>query len=286
MLDCESLEIIVIDNHSEDATQATVNKLFPSVKYLRTDENIGAAGRNFGMEAATGEIVITLDDDVSGLTASALGVLVRQFREDPKLGAVNFRVVDEQGRTCNWVHHCKEEEFFDKTFPTYEITEGAVAFRRKTLQLSGYYPETFFLSHEGPDLAFRIIEQGYRVIYSGEICVRHWFSSAGREPWRNYYYDTRNQLWLAARHFPLSYAVTYLVRGLSAMLFYSLRDGYFIQWLKAVRDGLSGLGKACGERKVLSSSTMDIIRKIDSRRPSIGYLIKAKVIEKKDLLVK
>ena len=129
-------------------------------------------------------------------------------------------MVNQDGRTCNWVHHCKEEEYYDREFLTYEITEGAVAFRKKALNCSGYYPENFFLSHEGPDLAFRIFENGYRVIYWGDIRVEHLFSEEGRKPWRNYYYDTRNQFWLAARHFPFDYAVVYLGRGLGSMLVY------------------------------------------------------------------
>lgn len=280
------LEIIVIDNHSEDMTQMMMNQEFPTTTYIRTEQNIGAAGRNIGMKNSNGGIIITLDDDITGLTDNAIHTLVRQFAEDPKLGAVNFRIVNQDGRTCNWVHHCKEEEFFDKNFLTYEITEGAVAFRKETLHLSGHYPDRFFLSHEGPDLAFRILDRGFKVVYTGNIIVRHSFAQESREPWRNYYYDTRNQFWLAARHFPLSYAVTYLARGLLSMLVYSLRDGYFVYWLKAIADGLTGLRRALKERNVLSEATMTTVREIDSRRPSLGYFIKNRLITKKDLLFK
>jgi GT2 family glycosyltransferase len=280
------LEIVVVDNHSEDMTQTMMKQNFPSVTYIRTERNIGAAGRNLGMQGSTGDVIVTLDDDVTGLTDAALHSLARQFGEDPKLGAVNFRIMNGEGRTCNWVHHCREEEFFDKTFLTYEITEGAVAFRKDALRLSGYYPDTFFLSHEGPDLAFRILDRGFKVIYTGDITVQHSFAQESREPWRNYYYDTRNQLWLAARHFPLSYGVTYLARGLLSMLMYSLRDGYFVYWLRAIADGLRGLRRALNERKVLTNATMNTVREIDSQRPSIFYLIKHRFIARRNLLFK
>ena|SRR5689334_14721033 len=274
------IEIVLVDNHSLDDTQAMVETEFSEVVYIRTDSNIGAAARNVGMRAARNEIVVTLDDDIKGLQARSIERIARVFSDDPTLGALNFRVTDPLGRTCNWVHHCRPEEFADKNFLTYEITEGAVAFRKSVLADCGYYPQAFFLSHEGPDLAFRIMDAGYQVRYDGNIVVTHSFAEQGRQPWRNYYYDTRNQLWLAARNFPLWYAIVYLARGLSTMLLYSIRDGYFLYWLKAIRDGLSGLKGALRERRALSNTTIEMVRAINRQRPSLVYMIKNRLLTK------
>ena len=280
------LEILVVDNHSEDETQQIVALNFATFRYIQTGANIGTAARNIGMTMAKHDIIITLDDDVNGLTSNAIDSVARKFAEDPKLGAVNFSVRNPDGNVCNWVHHCKQEEFYDKDFSTYEITEGAVAFRKEALEYAGYYPETFFLSHEGPDLAFRILESGFKVIYTGDVTVEHHFASEGRKHWRNYYYDTRNQFWLAARNFPFWYAAAYLLRGMSSMFVYSLRDRYVRYWLKGVIDGLRGLGGALRERKVLSAATMRSLREIDSRRPSFAYLVKKRLLTKNGLLFK
>lgn len=268
------LEIIVIDNHSQDETQQAIPVEFPSVKYIRTDKNIGASARNIGMQAAVGDIIVTLDDDIQGLNDKDLRFLANYFDLNPKVGALNFGVRTIEGEVCNWVHHCKQEEFYDKNFMTYEITEGAVAFRKMAISQSGGYSDAFFLSHEGPDLAFRIYEAGYEVRYSGVISVSHHFANEGRTPWRNYYFDTRNQIWLAARNFPISYAITYLVRGLPAMAFYSIRDGFFLYWVKALWDGIIGLRSSLKERRALSKETMSIILDIDSQRPNILYVLK------------
>jgi len=274
------LEIIVVDNHSEDNTQNMIKERYPTVMYVRTDENIGVLARNIGMKNAKGEIVITIDDDIQGIHDDDLGNLVSIFNNQPELGAVNFKIVNPQGKVCNWVHHCKEEDYHDKEFITYEITEGAVAFRKTTLEQSGYYPRNYFISHEGPDLAFRIFECGFKVIYSGKVNVTHYYSDEARELWRNYYYDTRNQFWLAARNFPLSYSITYLSRGLISMMIYSIRDGYFIYWLKAIKDAIIGLKSVLQERRVLSDNTMHIINQIDSNRPDLFYLLKKRIFKK------
>lgn len=276
-----SHEIIVVDNCSEDGTKEMVSTQFSNVTYIRTDRNRGVSARNLGMHASRGEFIITLDDDVVGITDKDLITLREIFGKNPDIGAVNFKVVNPQdGTLCNWVHHCPPEEFQGREFATYEITEGAVAFRRKVLEKSGYYPEEYFISHEGPDLAFRIIEKGYKVIYSHRICVEHFHSNEGRAPWRNYYYDTRNQFLLAKRHFPFLYACGYLARGLAAMLIYSVRDGYYSYWIKGVRDGIRMAWESREQRKVLRKKTMNIIKSIDANRSGFIYLYKKRILQK------
>jgi GT2 family glycosyltransferase len=274
-------EIIVVDNHSEDGTEEMVRVDFPLVDLIRTEENMGATARNLGLQRARGDIVITMDDDIIGITAEDLDGLIFLFEQRPELGAVNFQVRDYfTGSVCNWVHHRPAEKHSGREFLTYEITEGAVAFRKNALERVGYYPEYFFISHEGPDLAFRLMNQGYTVLYSPTVAVRHKHSSLGRKEWMNYYYDTRNQLWLATRNFPWSYSARYLARGLGSMLLYSLRDGYFRCWGRGIIDGLKGIQKAFEDRKTLRPETMEKIREIDKERAGTFVLLRQRLTKK------
>jgi len=276
------IEIIVVDNYSLDDTEKMIRSYFPHIQYIKTEENIGAGARNYGLRAAKGEIVITLDDDIDGLKDDSIHYLVEMFRKKTNLGAVNFRILDAKtGKLSNWPHHCIAAEFENTEFHTYEITEGAVAFRKAAIEKTGYYPEDFFLSHEGPDLAFRLIDHGYEVIYSGLISVNHHHSSLGRKNWYNYYFDTRNQFWLAARNFPCGHSLMYLCRGLFGMLFLAIRDGYFLTYCRGIKDGLVGLKKALRNRKVLSAQTLALIKEIDSARPNLIALLKSGVLQKK-----
>jgi GT2 family glycosyltransferase len=277
----EPLEVIVVDNHSEDSTKELVCSEFQDFKYIQTESNIGVAARNIGLKNAEGDIVITLDDDIIGIEDRDVKNIVTLFANRPKLGVVNFKVLDPiKGNICNWPHHCLPETYGDKEFLTYEITEGAVAFRKKIFEKSGYYFGDFFLSHEGPDLAYRILNNGYQVIYSGIVSVMHYHSDLGRKPWLNYYYDTRNQLWLATRNFPFLYAMRYLFRGVLSMLIYSLRDGYFFYWAKAVIDGLRNLKNILKTRKVITTDTMKIVKRIDKNKPTMRYLIRKRLFQR------
>jgi GT2 family glycosyltransferase len=269
-------QIIVVDNASTMAAEM-MTRLYPDATLIRAPRNLGAAGRNLGFAAATGDVVICLDDDVYGLSRDALERLEEIFA-DNLIGAVNFSVLEENtGRVVNWAHQRKVEQFSRTIFDTYGISEGAVAFRRSILVRVGGYPEAFFLSHEGLDLAFRIMDQGARVIYNPTVSVTHTFAAEGRTSWRNYYYDTRNALWLAARNLPLGYGCRIVARQVGATWLYSLRDGYFRWWLKGIWHGVRGLRSAWGERRALSRQTMRRIRRIDTFRPPLLYLLRTRL---------
>ncbi|MFH1143670.1 MAG: glycosyltransferase [Candidatus Eisenbacteria bacterium] len=271
------LEIIVVDNCSSDGTAEMLRRDHPGVRHHRTERNRGVCARNDGLERARGEIVITLDDDILGLDRAAVAHIVRTFREDEALGALNFRVVDHfSGATACWVHHRPIDQA-PARFETYEITEGAVAFRAAALRATGGYYEEFFISHEGPDLAFRLMNAGYRVAYDGSVTVRHKHEERSREPWRFYYYDTRNQIWLAARNMPAGYAARYLFTGLAAMLVYAIRDGYLGWWWRGVRDGLARVGRVRRTRRPWSATTAAAVRRIDRQRPGFWTLLRARV---------
>jgi len=272
-------QIIVVDNASGTPVE-TVTRRHPGVSLIRSPRNLGAAGRNLGFAAATGDIVICLDDDVHSLSRDTFERLQEIFA-DASVAAVNFKVLEEgSGRIVNWVHHRSVDKFADATFETYEITEGAVAFRRSVLQRVGGYPESFFLSHEGPDLALRIMDLGARVIYHPAISVSHSFAPEGRPSWRKYYYDTRNTLWLAARNLPALYGMRLVARQTLAMLVYSVRDGYIGWWSKGIWDGVRGLPAAWNARREVSLETMRRIRRIDSFRPPLLYQLRRRLFSR------
>lgn len=275
----KSFEVIVVDNHSEDSVEWIVD-LYEFARLIQMDKNLGVAGRNRGIEAAHGDIIITLDDDVSGITDADIKQLITIF-QDASIGAVCFKVLDEEtGQIINWCHHRKQEEYSERSFITEEITEGAVAFRSEALELSGLYPEEFFISHEGPDLALRIMNGGYKVIYIPDIIVRHSHSTLGRASWRRYYYDTRNQLWLVLRNYPLLMGVKSLTIGLGAMAIYALRDGFFRYWLKGIMDGIKGSKRALEQRSPMGIQTHRLLKEMAKYRPGIWYMVKKRFLDR------
>ena len=275
------LEIIVVDNNSTDETEAIVLQEFPEVQYYRMDSNQGVSARNVGLSKANGDIVITLDDDIIGIDDNEIEAIVALFDKHHDVGAICFNVIDYfSGRICNWCHHYKIEEFADKQFVTDEISEGAVALRRSVFAKSGFYPVDFFISYEGADLLCRMLDAGYKTIYSPEVVVRHRHAQQGRPNWRRYYYDTRNQIWFVARNYPMVLGLRYLAKGLTAMLFYSVRDGFIKYWVKGIWDGVRSLTKVLEDRKCINKKTLRTLRQISKKRPGLFYMIRKRLFQK------
>jgi GT2 family glycosyltransferase len=213
------------------------------------------AGRNAGVEHTSGELLFFLDDDASLAAPDALARVTERFEAQPRLGLLQLRVDPRGGGrpARDWVPRVR---IGDRT-RSGELTavwEGAVAIRRGLFLEVGGWPEEFRFVHEGIDLAWRVMDAGYRVEYAGDVAVTH--PQPRPVPARHgysLYYGMRNKVWLARRHLPLPlgvpYAGLFALRGLLRV-----RSGGDLRALaKGIRDGIT---KPCGRRRRLRPSTL------------------------------
>ena len=112
-----NLELVVIDNCSNDTTPDIVKKVKDKrLRYIKNDENIGAIN-NFSkcVEEAKGNYFVLLPHDdilLPGCISSYVDKLL-----DPKIGVVysSIRVIDENGSALSSkVNHAKDQFFGDK----------------------------------------------------------------------------------------------------------------------------------------------------------------------------
>lgn len=276
-LNSENTEVIVVDNASEEPAK-DVLKPYPFVSVITLEDNLGVGARNVAIKEAKTEIVITLDDDVRGITVDGIERIVHAFTSDPKLSALNFKVLEEgTGKQINWCHHRKVEEWGNKPFETYEISEGAVALRREAVVNVGLYPENYFISHEGPDLAIRLMNAGGVVRYEPKISVQHARSEIARVSWRRYYYDSRNLIWFVYKYFGWRRGILKIFIELGALFIYSIRDGYLKYWIKALKDALLGLPMQKSEKQRISDETWRRYDNIKVHNPSVMYLLRKRL---------
>jgi len=275
-----NVEVIIVDNDSETDYSYEEAAKHPNVSVIKLDRNYGAVGRNFGLEKANGKFVVCLDDDVWGITQPDLVAIEKEFNQQPSLSAICFKVLDAKTKDItNWIHPRKKENYFNRVFLTYEISEGAVALRKSTLIEVGYYPIEFFISHEGPDLAFRILENRGQIKYFPDVEVIHAHEVIGRTSWRRYYFDTRNLIWLAYKHYNFKLLILKFPLQLAAMFIYSVRDGFGRYFFGAIFDALRGIRQF--DRKPISNVAYRYIKEVDKLRPSLLYYIKKRLFESK-----
>ena len=178
---------------------------------LGLETNIGAtAGRNAGVPHVAGDLLLFLDDDAALPEPDALVRIAARFEADPRVGVVQPRVVDPDGRPSQRRHvpRLRVGDVSSSSDVT-SFWEGAVAIRRSLFLQVGGFDEQMWYGHEGLDFAWRAIAAGYRVHYAGDIVANH--PAIATPPHDFYRYITsRNRVWVVRRHLPWPVAAIHL----------------------------------------------------------------------------
>ena len=97
------VEIIVVDNGpSNDGTSDFIENLVQKnghIKYIKTTAVGCIISRNMGLEKATGNILLTMDDDVKLINRESLSWVAVAFKEDNQLGilgSIEIRSAEEK----------------------------------------------------------------------------------------------------------------------------------------------------------------------------------------------
>jgi len=210
------LEVIVADNASTDGSLELLARDYPEVRVVALPENRGFTGAcNAGMRAATGDIVILLNNDTevepdwaeqvaaaferypdAGIVASKMLLFDRR---DTLHTAGDFYTID--GRAGNRGVWQRDDERYNREEYVFSACGGSAAYRREMLDEIGLLDDDFFFSMEDVDLAWRAQLAGWRCVYVPSAVVYHHLAATGGGVTASYY-DGRNNLWVIAKNYP------------------------------------------------------------------------------------
>lgn len=203
-LDPPPREIVVVDDHSDDDTGATLEAFEKgTVKYIRLPTNEGQAlARSVGFATAKGRYLVSLDDDSWFLEKDALQRIWNRFERMPACGILALHgfspgipLEPARERLSTVADH---------------ITCGA-AYRSAVLRQTGYH--LAFLRYEGEeaDLSLKVIGAGYDIVFDESIRFFHDYDPSKRSRQslaRVRRMAVQNDLLRAWIYFPLGLAFT------------------------------------------------------------------------------
>lgn len=211
------LEVIVVDNASEDGSAEMVLAEFPQVQLIRREDNCGISGWNDGFAMAKGELVLVLDDDCY-LPGDSLREAVAAMRAH-EADMVSFSVIAADN----------PEHRFDLEYRTGLLTFwGCAALIRKSVleEIGGFDPEIFVWAHE-VEFTIRFYDRGFRHLHLPEVTAVHMKETSA--PPFSYYsspmyrYNARNFGYVAAKHLRARDAFETLVALLATNLRHAIR---------------------------------------------------------------
>jgi GT2 family glycosyltransferase len=268
-----NFSVTVIDNGSSDGSAAYVREHWPSVEVLELPVNVGvAAALNRGVEAARGDLVALLNNDIE-LEPDWLARLVDALGEHPQAASASGKlmrfydreVIDAAGDGLRWSGAAfnrgggqRDEGQFDTPDEVLTACAGAALYRRHALTEVGPFDEDFYAYLEDVDWGLRAQLLGYSSRYVPAAVGYHMRgATTGKQKPRYRLPQRRNQLWLLVKNYParalLVHAPEILVLNAGVFL-QDLLDGVVGATLRGWLDAVRGLPKILRKRRAIQGS--------------------------------
>ncbi len=190
----KDLEIVYIDNASEDDSAAFIRRHYPEVKIIENKKNIGfSAAYNLSIKNTACFYILILNPDVI-LDPSYLSVLLSKMEKDEKIaGSIgklykinkeNRKILDSTGLTIHKDRRVfdrgqgeKDKGQFNREEEVFGATGAAALFRKSSLEavkiFDQYFDEDFFAYKEDADLCWRLRIFGYKIFYIPSALAYH-----------------------------------------------------------------------------------------------------------------
>lgn len=208
----QDLEVIVVDNASQDSTLDFVKENYSQVILIENKENLGAAkARNQGIEIAQGQWILTLDSDVI-LEKNFLNKISNCLKEhgesiaifQPKILNMDKKTIYSCGIYLSKLRRFYDigkgrldNGYFNAAKHIFGACSAAAIFRKDVLEEikedTGYFDERFFFLVEDVDLAWRAQRRGRETLFCPEAICYHFGSSSGYDKKFRQYLCFRNR---------------------------------------------------------------------------------------------
>jgi glycosyltransferase involved in cell wall biosynthesis len=199
--DYPNLEVIVIDDASDDDTVAEVRAVFPMARVIANGKRRGlVVNRNVGFSEARGTYIFSIDDDAYFSQADIISSIVNIFEQGPRIGAIAIPYIEPLNRRSK----SNLADPFHGT-PGAELRSYvgcAHAVRRDIALAIGGYRDFYVHQGEERDFCLRLRAAGWRIVYGSSGYIVHTVDPK-REPDRIAYYGGRNQILFETLNIPL-----------------------------------------------------------------------------------
>lgn len=237
----DDMEVIVVDNGSENDEASIIQHSYPQIKVIRSEKNLGfAGGNNLGMKAAKGKYFFLINNDtLFRHQTSNIKHLIDRLESSPTIGMVCPKIrfawannpiqfagymplskVTVRNKAIGYGE--KDKGQYNTPHPTPYAHGAAMLIKREAIDKVGLMPECYFLYYEELDWSMMFTRAGYEIWYEPTCTIYHKESqSTGQSSPLRTYYITRNRLLLVKRNW---YGITKYLSYIYLIGIVALRD--------------------------------------------------------------
>ncbi|MBI3582634.1 MAG: glycosyltransferase [Nitrospinae bacterium] len=234
-------EIIFVDDGSTDNTYYLAEKFlkgYSNIKLIQKKNGGEASALNEGLKYCSGKFIAIVEADVE-IEDKWLEKVIKEF-VDEKVVGVGGRLVTPEN--SSWIAKIAgyeiEGKFETKEKYSNHITSANAIYRAEVFKEVGSFNENLVNAVLDSDLNRRIIEKGYKLIYSKDASALHHFKPTFKGYLKRQYSYARYRVHERLALYPADrfLALNVFICGLSAL---SLLLIPFIAWLPAALLSLS-----------------------------------------------
>lgn len=263
-----NIEIWVVDNASVDGAAQLIHQDFPDVNVIVNERNLGfSKANNIGIKNMHSKYVLLLNPDTI-LQEDTLAKCFDYMESHSDVGALGVRMIDGAGNFLPeskrkipdlWNSFCKLT-YLSKIFPKskwfsgynlgylpenetaeIEVLCGAFMFiPKKVLEKTGLLDEAFFMYGEDIDLSYRILKEGYKIIYFPETTIIHFKGESTKKSSLNYVKTFYGAMTIYVnKHYSAGnarYFSFFILLAIQIRAFFSILNRVFRQLIKMVLD--------------------------------------------------
>ena len=264
--DYPALEIIMVDNASNDGSVEFIKNKFPAVHVIQNKINIGfGPAVNKGMSIGKGEYFLFLNNDLT-LGPSCISELAKLMKKPdvggsiPKILFFDKRdTINSFGVDVNYVGIACPRLIYEKDSESLKEEEvscgGIFMLHRNILKKLRGFDESIFFYHEDHDLSWRIRLTGKRLIANPKAVIYHKYHFSRNKD--KFYYSEKNRLYLLLKNYNLKTLVLILPAAFlveMAELFFALFQGWFIKKIKSYYEILMMMPSIIKKRKFVQKT--------------------------------
>jgi len=183
------VEIIVIDNGSEDGTLEFIEKNYQNIDLIKSNKNLGfGAANNIGIKKALengSEYIFLLNQD-AWIESTTIRILVNIAEKNTKFGIISPMHLDRNGTALDYlfstyidssqcpdmisdIYLRKEKELYSLDM----VNAAAWLVSKSVFRDVGYFDDLFFMYGEDDNFADRTIYHGYEIGVTPKTCIYH-----------------------------------------------------------------------------------------------------------------
>ncbi|MCS6821248.1 MAG: glycosyltransferase family 2 protein [Microscillaceae bacterium] len=200
-------EIILIDNASQECDAQLFLTQFPSIRLIKSPQNVGfSKGNNLGIAVAQGEYILLLNSDTE-LIENSIKICIERMQAEEKIGVLS----------CSLIYPNGEYQSIANRFPSIQLEliellriNKLLSASQRSHQLMGRYiqhhresyvdwvwgaffltkrriieqfpenklPDDFFMYFEDVEWCYLIRKMGYKVLYYPKTKIIHHLSAS------------------------------------------------------------------------------------------------------------